>query len=422
MAQAPRINASDHPHPKPLGALREPLFRALWIAAIVSYSGTWMQNVGAAWLMTSLTMSPLLVGLVQAASALPVFLVVLPAGALADIVDRRKLLLLTQFWMVAAAGLLGVLTILNHIAPWSLLLLTFVLGLGSVMNDPAWQAITPEVVSHPNLHGAIALNSAGFNVARAFGPALGGLVIAAMGSGFAFLLNAASFFGVIVFLYQWKRIPHEHPHPKERMLEAIRTGLRYVRTSQPMRAVLVRTGAFSIAAIAILALLPVVARPFGSVGFGVLLGCFGAGALLGAAVLPVVRRMLSIDALVAWSTVVFAATTFAVGRANTYTALVLVMLIAGGAWINILASLNVSAQTTAPAWLRARAISMYLLILQGGMAAGSTLWGAVAQHYGIPNSLLLASIVLIVGLLAVPKYRLHARDVPLETVTPGNQL
>lgn len=421
MAQAPRITsgqASQHA----LGPLREPLFRTLWFAGIISFTGTWMQNVGAAWLMTSLTMSPLLVGLVQAASALPVFLVVLPAGALADIVDRRKLLLVTQCWMVLAATLLGILTISEHIAPWSLLVLTFTLGLGSVMNDPAWQAITPEVVSRPNLHAAIAMNSAGFNVARAIGPALGGLVIAAMGSGFAFLLNAVSFFGVILFLYQWKRMPIEHPHSKERILDAIRTGLRYAKLSPPMHAVLVRTCAFSIAAIAILALLPIVARPFGSVGFGVLLGCFGAGALIGAAALPTVRRMLSIDALVAWSTVVFAGATFALGRADTYTGLVLVMLIAGGAWINILASLNVSAQTTAPAWLRARAISMYLLILQGGMAGGSALWGAVAQRYSVRDSLLLAAIVLMVGLLAVPKYRLQTHEVPLEPVSPGNQL
>src|SRR5579871_820845 len=188
-----------------LAPLREPLFRSLWIAAVVSYTGTWMQNVGAGWLMTSLTMSPLLVGLVQAASSLPVFLVALPAGALADMVDRRRLLLITQSWMVAAAALLGVLTISGRITPWSLLALTFMMGLGAVMNDPAWQAITPDVVSPEQHMSAVALNSAGFNVARSVGPALGGVVIAAAGSGIAFLLNAASFFGVIFFLYRWKR-------------------------------------------------------------------------------------------------------------------------------------------------------------------------------------------------------------------------
>src|SRR6478735_5645315 len=174
--------------------LREPIFRSMWLAAIVSYIGTWMQAVGAGWMMTTLTMSPLMVGLVQAAVALPVFLVILPAGALADLVDRRRFLLITQSWMVVAAGVLGVLTLYHQVTPWVLLLFTFILGLGAVMNDPAWQAITPEVVRPENHAPAVALNSGGFNVARAFGPALGGLVIAAAGSGVAFLLNAASFF------------------------------------------------------------------------------------------------------------------------------------------------------------------------------------------------------------------------------------
>ena len=190
-----------------LGPLHEPLFRTLWIAAVVSYTGTWMQNVGAGWLMTSLTMSPLMVGLVQAAGSIAVFLVVLPAGAIADVVDRRKLLLFTQTWMVVAAAGLGVLTIAGKVTPSLLLLFTLLMGFGAVLNDPAWQAITPEIVSHQNFAAGIALNSAGFNVARSIGPALGGLVIAAAGSGIAFLLNALSFFGVIYFLYQWKRKP-----------------------------------------------------------------------------------------------------------------------------------------------------------------------------------------------------------------------
>src|SRR5271166_3207714 len=190
-----------------LGPLHEPLFRTLWIAAVVSYTGSWMQNVGAGWLMTSLTMSPLMVGLVQAAGSIAVFLVVLPAGAMADVVDRRKLLLFTQTWMVVAAAGLGVLTLAGKVTPVLLLFFTFLMGFGAVLNDPAWQAITPEIVSHRNFTAGIALNSAGFNVARAIGPALGGLVIAATNSGIAFLLNALSFFGVIYFLYQWKRRP-----------------------------------------------------------------------------------------------------------------------------------------------------------------------------------------------------------------------
>jgi MFS family permease len=187
----------------PWAPLREPLFRSLWIAAVISYTGTWMQNVGAGWLMTQLTLSPFMIGLVQTAATLPVFLVILPAGALADMVDRRRLLLLSQSWMVLASGALGILTLLGHVTPWILLVFTFLLGLGAVMNDPAWQAITPEIVSSEQHASAVALNSAGFNVARAVGPALGGLVVASLGCGVTFLLNALSFFGVILFLYQW---------------------------------------------------------------------------------------------------------------------------------------------------------------------------------------------------------------------------
>ncbi len=189
----------------PWAPLGESLFRSLWIASVVSYTGTWMQNVGAGWLMTQMTMNPFMVGLVQAAGALPVFFVILPAGALADMVDRRRFLLVTQGWMVLASATLGILTLTSCVGPWVLLLFTFLLGLGSVMNDPAWQAITPELVPREQHASAVALNSAGFNVARAVGPALGGVVVAAVGSGTTFLLNAASFFGVILFLYRWQR-------------------------------------------------------------------------------------------------------------------------------------------------------------------------------------------------------------------------
>jgi len=196
-----------------LGPLREPLFRALWIAAVVSYTGTWMQNVGAGWLMASLTSSPIMVGLVQAAMSLPVFMASIVAGALADMMDRRRLLLITQTWMVIAALGLGLLTAFGLTTPMVLLLFVFLMGIGNVMNDPAWQAITHEIVSEENFASAVALNSAGFNVARAVGPALGGLVIAAWGAASAFLLNAGSFFGVMLVLHGWKRRPHEDPMP-----------------------------------------------------------------------------------------------------------------------------------------------------------------------------------------------------------------
>ncbi len=394
--------------------LREPLFRSLWLAAVISYTGTWMQNVGAGWLMTQLTLSPFMVGLVQAATTLPVFLVILPAGALADMVDRRRFLLITQAWMVAAAGLLGIFTLLGYVTPWILLLFTFVLGLGAVMNDPAWQAITPDIVCRENHAPAVALNSVGFNVARAIGPALGGLVIAATNSGVAFLLNAASFFGVIFFLYRWKRPGFERAETG-RVIESMRAGFRYVRSAALVHCVLIRTGAFSIAASSLLALLPIIARhcQYGATGYGLLLGSFGLGALAGAMVLPRLRTQLSVDGVVAASIILFAFMTFAAGRVHAFQWLNLVLFASGAAWIAILACLNVAAQTMCPPWMRARALSMYLLVLQGGMALGSAAWGALATKVGVPTTMLCSAAALLLGLVTVRRYRLTARELEL---------
>jgi MFS family permease len=405
------------PSHKILGPLHEPLFRSLWIAAVISYIGTWMQNVGAGWLMASLTMSPLMVGLVTAANSIAVFLVVLPAGAIADVVDRRKLLLLTQMWMVLAAAALGVLAIAGLVTPALLLLFTFLMGFGAVLNDPAWQAITPEVVSRENFAAGIALNSAGFNVARAIGPALGGLVIFAAGSGVAFLLNALSFFGVILFLYRWKCQPGRTSLSVSHTLDTMLEGFRHMRGSGTTRAVLVRSAVFSISASALLALLPLYSHCFGSLGFGMLLGLFGLGALAGAALIPYLRRVMSVDALVATSTAVFAFSTYAAGRWPSFLALSFTLPLAGLAWIQILASLNVAAQTMCPHRMRARAISMYLLVLQGGFALGAALWGAVAERVGVEASMEYAAIGLLVGIIPTIWFRLH--PVPVEPNTIG---
>jgi len=396
----------------PWAPLGEPLFRSLWIASVISYTGTWMQNVGAGWLMTQMTLNPFMVGLVQAAGALPVFLVILPAGALADMVDRRRFLLLTQGWMVLAAATLGILTLTSCVGPWVLLLFTFLLGLGAVMNDPAWQAITPELVPAQQHASAVALNSAGFNVARAVGPALGGIVVAAVGCGTTFLLNAFSFLGVILFLYRWKR-PVEIQPKTQRVWSAIGDGLSYVRESGLAKSVLLRTGTFSVAAVAMLALLPIIARPFGARGYGVLLGCFGLGALLGALALPRLREKLSVDGVVGAAIVIFAAMTFATGRAETFALLCAVMLVAGAAWIGILACLNVAAQTMCPAYVRARALSCYLLVLQGGMAVGATLWGALAKRIGIPDALGAAAVALALGVFALRGHRITASELDM---------
>ena len=399
-------------HDSVLSPLREPLFRSLWIAAVISYTGSWMQNVATGWLMTSLTSSPMWVALVQVAVSLPVLLIALPAGALADIFDRRKFLLFTQASMVAAATVLGVMTLTGTVTPQILLVFTFLLGVGAVMNDPAWQALTPDLVPPSQLAAAVALNSAGFNIARAVGPALGGLLIAAIccgvtGSGWAFLINAFSFFGVILFLYHWKPAKTEARNGTTTFMGAIGVGLRYARLEPRIRRVLVRTLLFSIFASVFWALLPLIASKFGAEGFGAMLAFFGLGALGGAGVLALARRHFSPDAVIACATLVFAVALCGLVRSPSLSIASVFSAAAGLAWISILATLNTAAQTAAPAWVRARVISMYVLVLQGGLALGSAIWGVVASNAGVHFTLTFAAIALTASLLVSPWYRLR---------------
>ena len=399
-------------HHSALSPLREPLFRSLWIAAVISYTGSWMQNVATGWLMTSLTSSPMWVALVQVAVSLPVLLIALPAGALADIFDRRKFLLFTQSLMVAAATILGVMTLTGTVTPQILLIFTFLLGVGAVMNDPAWQSLTPDLVPPNQLAAAVALNSAGFNIARAVGPALGGLLVAAIccgttGSAWAFLLNAVSFFGVILFLYNWKPAKTERPDRHETFIGTIGIGLRYARQEPRIRSVLVRTLLFSLFASVFWALLPLIASKFGAEGFGAMLAFFGLGALGGAGVLALARRLLSPDAVIACATIVFAIALCGLVRSPSLAVASAFSAAAGLAWISILATLNTAAQTAAPHWVRARVISMYVLVLQGGLALGSAVWGAVASSSSVQFTLTFAAAALTAGLLLAPWYRLQ---------------
>jgi MFS family permease/quinol monooxygenase YgiN len=394
--------------------LRTPVFRALWIASVVSNIGTWMHDVGAAWLMTSLTPSPFLVALMQTATSLPIFLLALPAGALADIVDRRRLLLFTQGWMCASAVALGVLTLAEVTTPAVLLVLTFALGLGAAMNMPAWQATTPEVVPRAQLPAAVALGGVGLNVARAIGPALGGVVAAVAGSGAVFLLNALTFLGVIGVVYTWRRTPPERRLPPEHVLGAMRAGVRYVRHAPMFRAVLIRTAVFIVCGSATWALLPVVSRELGlsALGYGVLLGCLGLGAVAGSAMLPWLRTRFSVDVLVIGATIIFGAATLAVAHLRVFLVLSLVMLVAGVAWIAHMSSLNVAAQVAIPGWVRARALAVYLLVFQGGMALGSLLWGGLAARAGVSTALSVAAFGLVAGLGAAVRHRLTSGMAP----------
>lgn len=389
--------------------LAEPIFRALWIATVASNIGTWMQDVGESWLMVSLTKSPILVALVETAGSLPIVLLVLPAGALADVVDRRSLLLITQSWMLASASVMGVLTLAGIVTPWLLLLLTFILGLGTAMNSPAWQAIVPELVPRRELPAAVTLEGVAINVSRAVGPAIGGLLVAAAGSGVVFLLNAISFLGVMVVIYRWQPVRQRSVMPPEHILGALRAGLRYVRYAPELRSMLIRTTVFILCASALWALLPLQARQalgLGSFGYGVLLGCLGAGALTGAALLPKVRRKVSNNLLVVGASLLFASVTLVLAFVPVKILVGLAMLLGGVAWITVMSSFNTAAQTVAPAWVRARVLAMYTLVFMGGMAFGSAAWGIVAARFGIRQALAFAALGLIVGVTASLRYRL----------------
>jgi MFS family permease len=402
--------------------LRHPLFRWMWIATVASNIGTWLQNVGASWMMTSLTRSTTLVALVQAATSLPSFLLALPAGALADVIDRRRILLVTQGWMAAAAAALGVLTLAGWTTPWSLLGFTFLLGLGAAANNPAWQAIVPELVPRQELAGAIALGSIGFNIARAAGPALGGLIVAAAGPGWTFILNAVSFLGVMAVLYRWRRPSEEAVLPAERVLGAMRTGARYVRHSPEVLAPIARGSVFIVCGSSLWALLPVVARGLGhgAAGYGLLLTALGAGAVAGAMVLPRLKRFASTDGVVAAAVLAFAAATLALALLRSFPLLLLMMLVAGGAWLSLLSSFNVAVQTAVPSWVRGRALSVYMLIFFGGLAAGSALWGLLGEKLGVVPALCLSAAGEALGLLATS--RLHLRSGEGLNLAPSRQV
>ena len=405
--QAPDASASR----SPWAPLERRLFRALWIATVVSNVGTWMHEVGAGWLMVTLASSPLMVSLVQAATAFPIFLLALPAGALADIVDRRRLLIVTQFWMLGCSALLGVLTLAGAVDAWALLALTFALSCGAAMMTPAWAATVPELVPREQLQAAVALNSMGVNVARAIGPALAGVLVAATGPAAAFLLNAVSFVGVIVVLVRWERAPKSSTLPAERFFGAVRAGLRYVREAPPLQAVMLRALAFFAFATATWSLLPLVAvRSGGAETYGILLACIGAGAVGGALVLPRLRARFARDNLVRMATAVYAAAMALLAFGTALQVLVPAMLVTGAAWIAVLSTLHVSAQTSVPAWVRARALSVYLVMFAAGTTGGAVLWGSVAAHWSVATALAVAALGALAAVIATWRFSLGGQE------------
>ncbi|HKE38620.1 MAG TPA: MFS transporter [Casimicrobiaceae bacterium] len=394
--------------------LQSALFRSLWIATIVSNVGGWMQDVGAGWLMTELSSSPSMVALVEAADSFPVMLLALPAGALADIIDRRRLLIAIQVYLLLVAAALGILTLLNLTTAWLLLGFTFALGVGAAVTMPAWSAIVPDLVRPDQLGAAVALNSVAINASRAIGPAIAGLLVAAVGPWLVFILNALSYIGIVVVLVRWRREHRKSTLPAERFLSAIRVGMRFVMNTDALQGVLIRGIGFFVFASATWSLFPLIVRKElgrGPEVYGLLLTCIGAGAVAGAMVLPRVRARVSRDVLVAGASGLYALAALALAYVQSIALLAVAMLATGVAWISILSALQVSAQMTLPPWVRARGLAAFVVVLMGGMALGSILWGQVATLVGIPTALTLAAVGMVLAIGATWRFKLGRHQV-----------
>jgi MFS family permease/quinol monooxygenase YgiN len=370
--------------------------------------------------MASLTPSPLIVSLLLTAESLPFFLLALPAGALADIIDRRLLLMFSQLAMAVAVGALAVVTLTGIATPWILLGLAFALGTATALNDPAWQAVVPDLLPKEELAAGVTLSGVGINVARTLGPAFGGFVVAAAGPGIVFVLDAVSFLGVVGVLLSWRREPTRSVLPPERILPAIRAGLRFARHSPPLRRVLLATFLFMVCGAGVMALMPVLGRETGrgAFGFGLLLGSLGAGAVTGATLLPRLRSHIATHWLIAGGSLAFAGAALGAGALRQLAFLCPIMFVGGIAWVSVLVPLTVAAQEASPSWVRARALAVYLIVFQAGMAGGSALWGAVASRAGL-NA---AYFGIAAGLLLSAAFAVRLRPTADEVVdfTPAH--
>ena len=389
------------------------LFRAMWLAILGSNVGTWINDVAAAWVMAERTGSPLMVALVQSATTVPVVLLALVAGTLADIVDRRRYLLFTQGWMLLVAATLATLTGLSMLTPGLLVALTFAMGCGAAMAMPAQAAIVSELVPRPMLASAVALNSIGINIARSLGPAIGGLIVAQLGPSWAFGLNAVSFAAMLIVLTRWKPDATASTLPPEGFGAGLRAGLRYALRAGRLQAVLVKSAGFFFFASAVTALLPLVVRGemHGGAGlYGILLGCIGIGAVTGALVLPTLRARMDRDLLVLLATLACALSLFGLAWLRHMALLPVAMLVNGFAWITVLSSLQIAAQTAVPPWVRARALSLYIMVFSLGMAAGGLSWGSIAQRTSIPLALTIASVGAVIAGLLVWRVRIAGSE------------
>jgi MFS family permease len=400
---------------------RHRLFAAMWGAQFVSNIGSWMQTVAAQWLMLTLTSSAVYVTLVQTAASLPIMLFAVLAGTIGDLVDRRRFLLVTQTIMLAAAAALGALAIAGLVTPWVLLALIFALGTGQALTSPTWQTLQPELVTPAERPQAISLGAVNQNLARAVGPAIGGILLAAASAGAVFLVNAATFLAVIAVIWWWRAARSVSTLPREHVGEAVRAGGRYVAASPALRAILLRAGVFTLFASSVWALLPLTAHSqlhLGSGGYGLLLGCVGVGALAGAALLPRLRTWMTPGAQLTAGSLALAGVALVQGFVHVTVIVGLALVIGGMAWILALSTLNSLYQLTLPPWVKARGMSFYLVVFQGGSAVGSAVFGVAAQHAGLSWPLLAAAAGLALGTLAGLRYRFQT--IPPEELLPAS--
>jgi len=408
--------------------LRAPVYRRLWLANVCSGIGSSMHDTAAIWTMSLMTSSPLLVTLVQSTSSVALFLFGLPAGALADILDRRRVIFWAQIGCLLVAGTLGVLAIGGHLSIGLLLTATFLLGAGTATTMPSWQSIIPEIVDRKQLPAAITLGSVGINIARAAGPMFGGLLLGISGPGWVFLINSLSFVGVVVALILWQRPAPPADTNSERMLGAMAAAFRYTRHSTAIHAVLIRQGWFVFCAIAPTVLLPLILRSHGAsaMEFGLQMGAYGVGGVTTAfLVLPRLRERLSLDSLMTAATTVSSIALAGLGLAKNFWMVGALMFVAGAAWLANMTTLALAGQSAFPNWVRARSSAVQLLVVQGGIALGALLWGQFTVHFGAPAALRVAAAGVLSNLILVRRFPLNyivRLDLTPSTHWPEHQL
>ena len=398
---------SAHDKPGAFAPFGHGAFALLWTATLISNVGTWMHDVGAGWLMTTLNPSPAVVTLVQAATTLPVFLFALLAGTLADRLDKRRMLIAINTILFVVITLLAVLVWLNMMTPGLLIAFTLAIGTGAAFMAPAWQAVVPQLVPRDTLKPAIALNSMGINISRAIGPAVAGLLIASVGLAAPFALNAASHIVIILALIWWRPAPQPARNHRTALLTDMATGVRHVRHNPPMLATLFRAIAFFLFASAYWSLLPLIARGAeagGSTLYGTLMALIGTGAVAGALLLPRLGNRLTPDQTVQAGTLGTALALLLLATNAGPSVLMAAAFMGGLSWIAVLTSFNVSAQVALPDWVRARGLAVFLMAFFGSMALGSIMWGQLASATTVPKSLIAAACGLVLGLWATRRF------------------